>query len=136
MNAHLHLHLHFFKYASSQQYEPEIFPGLIYRMREPKTVLLIFFSGKVILIRNKVVDHLNSETLANWNCDELKFKCDDCLLNLHNISVYIVMFVVESRHFKSISADISSPVRIQEGSITAINTTIYFLKWFDFLFNF
>jgi transcription initiation factor TFIID TATA-box-binding protein len=29
------------------QYEPELFPGLIYRMTEPKIVLLIFVSGKV-----------------------------------------------------------------------------------------
>jgi transcription initiation factor TFIID TATA-box-binding protein len=31
------------------QYEPELFPGLIYRMKEPKIVLLIFVSGKVVL---------------------------------------------------------------------------------------
>jgi len=30
-------------------YEPELFPGLIYRMRQPKIVLLIFVSGKVVL---------------------------------------------------------------------------------------
>ena len=30
-------------------YEPELFPGLIYRMRKPKVVLLIFVSGKVVL---------------------------------------------------------------------------------------
>ena len=30
-------------------YEPEIFPGLIYRMSEPKIVLLIFASGKIVL---------------------------------------------------------------------------------------
>jgi len=29
-------------------YEPEQFPGLIYRMKEPKVVLLIFSSGKVV----------------------------------------------------------------------------------------
>jgi len=29
-------------------YEPEQFPGLIYRMRDPKVVLLIFSSGKVV----------------------------------------------------------------------------------------
>jgi transcription initiation factor TFIID TATA-box-binding protein len=29
-------------------YEPEQFPGLIYRMREPKTVLLLFASGKLV----------------------------------------------------------------------------------------
>jgi transcription initiation factor TFIID TATA-box-binding protein len=29
-------------------YEPEQFPGLIYRMSDPKTVLLIFTSGKIV----------------------------------------------------------------------------------------
>lgn len=29
-------------------YEPEQFPGLIYRMRDPKTVLLLFTSGKLV----------------------------------------------------------------------------------------
>jgi transcription initiation factor TFIID TATA-box-binding protein len=31
------------------EYEPEMFPGLVYRIAEPKTVLLIFGSGKVII---------------------------------------------------------------------------------------
>lgn len=30
-------------------YEPEIFPGLIYRMASPKIVLLVFASGKIVL---------------------------------------------------------------------------------------
>ena len=29
-------------------YEPEQFPGLIYRMEEPKVVLLLFASGKLV----------------------------------------------------------------------------------------
>lgn len=29
-------------------YEPEQFPGLIYRMRDPKAVLLLFASGKLV----------------------------------------------------------------------------------------
>jgi len=32
----------------SSMYEPEQFPGLIYRMDDPKVVLLIFSSGKVV----------------------------------------------------------------------------------------
>lgn len=35
-------------------YEPELFPGLIYRMLKPKIVLLIFVSGKVVLTGAKV----------------------------------------------------------------------------------
>lgn len=30
-------------------YEPEVFPGLIFRMVKPKIVLLIFVSGKIVL---------------------------------------------------------------------------------------
>lgn len=41
-------------------YEPELFPGLIYRMFDPKIVLLIFVSGKVVLTgakeRNDIYD--------------------------------------------------------------------------------
>ena len=29
-------------------YEPEVFPGLIYRMKDPKTVFLIFSTGKIV----------------------------------------------------------------------------------------
>ncbi|KAK9155278.1 hypothetical protein Sjap_002758 [Stephania japonica] len=38
------------------QYEAEIFPGLIYRMKQPKIVLLIFVSGKIVLTGAKVRD--------------------------------------------------------------------------------
>jgi len=44
--AHAHNH-----YSS---YEPELFPGLIYRMVQPKIVLLIFVSGKIVIIGAKV----------------------------------------------------------------------------------
>ena len=29
-------------------YEPEIFPGCIYRLNQPKAVLLLFKSGKIV----------------------------------------------------------------------------------------
>ena len=37
-------------------YEPEQFPGLIYRMRDPKTVLLFFTSGKLVCTGAKSED--------------------------------------------------------------------------------
>jgi transcription initiation factor TFIID TATA-box-binding protein len=37
------------RHAQFSSYEPEIFPGLIYRMLVPKVVMLIFASGKVVL---------------------------------------------------------------------------------------
>lgn len=36
-----------YKHCLFSSYEPELFPGLIYRMKKPKVVLLIFVSGKV-----------------------------------------------------------------------------------------
>ncbi|KAH8970873.1 hypothetical protein BDL97_02G111700 [Sphagnum fallax] len=39
-------------------YEPELFPGLIYRMKQPKIVLLIFVSGKIVLTGAKVRDEI------------------------------------------------------------------------------
>ena len=35
-------------------YEPELFPGLVYKMQQPKMCLLIFVSGKVVLTGAKV----------------------------------------------------------------------------------
>jgi transcription initiation factor TFIID TATA-box-binding protein len=31
------------------EYEPEIFPGLVYRLSEPKVVALLFGSGKIVV---------------------------------------------------------------------------------------
>lgn len=38
-----------FAHGTFSSYEPELFPGLIYRMVKPKIVLLIFVSGKIVL---------------------------------------------------------------------------------------
>ena len=40
-------------------YEPEQFPGLIYRMREPKVVLLLFASGKLVITGAKREEHVH-----------------------------------------------------------------------------
>ncbi|KAL3525334.1 hypothetical protein ACH5RR_013706 [Cinchona calisaya] len=37
-------------------YDPELFPGLIYRMKNPNVVLLIFASGKIVLTGAKLRD--------------------------------------------------------------------------------
>ena len=37
-----------FDLSDNAMYEPEQFPGLIYRMKVPKTVLLLFSSGKLV----------------------------------------------------------------------------------------
>ncbi|MDO8728240.1 MAG: TATA-box-binding protein, partial [Candidatus Methanoperedens sp.] len=35
------------------EYEPEQFPGLVYRMSTPKVVLLVFGSGKLVITGGK-----------------------------------------------------------------------------------
>ncbi|KAG5182401.1 transcription factor TFIID-domain-containing protein [Tribonema minus] len=40
-------------HARYATYEPELFPGLIYRLEHPKVVLIIFVSGKVVMTGGK-----------------------------------------------------------------------------------
>ena len=47
-----------YAHANYSSYEPELFPGLIYRMVKPKVVLLIFVSGKIVLTGAKVRDEI------------------------------------------------------------------------------
>jgi transcription initiation factor TFIID TATA-box-binding protein len=32
------------------EYEPEVFPGLVYRMNDPKVVFLLFGSGRLVCV--------------------------------------------------------------------------------------
>nr|AAL73974.1 TATA-binding protein [Sorghum bicolor] len=43
-----------YSHGAFSSYEPELFPGLIYRMKQPKIVLLIFVSGKIVLTGAKM----------------------------------------------------------------------------------
>ena len=58
----LHLFSHLNKNINDKikfaTYEPELFPGLIYRMIEPNIILLIFSSGKLVLTGGKEVDDI------------------------------------------------------------------------------
>ena len=45
-------------YSQFSTYEPELFPGLVYRMIEPKIVFLVFVSGKVVITGAKNVEAL------------------------------------------------------------------------------
>ncbi len=42
------------------EYEPEQFPGLIYRLREPKTAILLFRSGKVVCTGAKSLEDVKT----------------------------------------------------------------------------
>ncbi|KAI6236899.1 SSD domain-containing protein [Aphelenchoides besseyi] len=47
-------------HAQFSTYEPELFPGLIYRMVKPRAVLLIFFSGKVVITGTRSREEVSS----------------------------------------------------------------------------
>ncbi|PPR03935.1 hypothetical protein CVT26_001140 [Gymnopilus dilepis] len=47
-----------YSHGQFSSYEPELFPGLIYRMIKPKVVLLIFVSGKIVLTGAKVREEI------------------------------------------------------------------------------
>merc|ERR1719513_339855 len=50
-----------FSHANNASYEPEIFPGLIYRMRDPvKMTLLVFVSGKVVITGGKTTSQIKA----------------------------------------------------------------------------
>src|SRR5436309_740056 len=42
------------------EYEPEQFPGLIYRIKEPKAAILLFRSGKVVCTEGKSVENVKT----------------------------------------------------------------------------
>ncbi|MBW3582837.1 MAG: TATA-box-binding protein [Euryarchaeota archaeon] len=54
------------------EYEPEQFPGLVFRVKTPKTAALIFRSGKVVLTGAKSIADV--ETAIGIVCNELKAK--------------------------------------------------------------
>jgi transcription initiation factor TFIID TATA-box-binding protein len=58
-------------------YEPEQFPGLIYRMRDPKTVLLLFASGKLVCTGAK------SENMVHESVSRIYEVLDDYELFLY-----------------------------------------------------
>ncbi|CAL5421063.1 unnamed protein product [Camellia sinensis] len=88
-----------YSHGAFSSYEPELFPGLIYRMKQPKIVLLIFVSGKIVLTGAKVRDEtytafeniypVLTEFRKNQQCtvfeegmSSMVFECKSLLLSL------------------------------------------------------
>jgi transcription initiation factor TFIID TATA-box-binding protein len=47
-----------YAHPTFSSYEPELFPGLIYRLAQPRVVLLIFVSGKVVITGAKTEEQM------------------------------------------------------------------------------
>jgi transcription initiation factor TFIID TATA-box-binding protein len=58
------------------EYEPEQFPGLVYRMKDPKVVLLLFGSGKIVCTGRRAWKtrrgrrRTSPRNSRNWGCCE------------------------------------------------------------------
>ena len=59
-------------YPDLVKYEPESFPGVVYKMPEPKVTLLIFSSGKIVFTGAKDIDSIN---LAFRNIANMLLSC-------------------------------------------------------------
>ena len=76
------------------KYNPDEFPGLILRFKEPKTAALIFSSGKVICTGAKNMDEANS------TINSLFAKIKDLGVSVNKKSDVIIQKVVASSDFK------------------------------------
>lgn len=58
------------RFLKHSKYDPEFFPGLIFKMEQPKVVLLIFSSGKIVLTgakkRQEIYDAYKSIKTVLW----------------------------------------------------------------------
>jgi transcription initiation factor TFIID TATA-box-binding protein len=41
------------------EYEPEQFPGLVYRMQSPKVAMLLFSSGKIVCAGSRKIEDVS-----------------------------------------------------------------------------
>jgi transcription initiation factor TFIID TATA-box-binding protein len=48
------------------EYEPEVFPGLVYRIKDPKVVVLIFRSGKLVITGAKTQEECEFAKMDVW----------------------------------------------------------------------
>ncbi len=54
-------------WLEQSMYEPEQFPGLIYRLKEPKTVLLLFQSGNLVCTGAKTEDQVHQAVRQTYD---------------------------------------------------------------------
>ena len=72
-------------------YEPELFPGLVFKLLDPKVTLLIFVSGKIVLTGAKEKLHVHEVHTQNY-CPFLALK-----MRCGHIVMYIVARVPRGR---------------------------------------
>jgi transcription initiation factor TFIID TATA-box-binding protein len=77
------------------QYNPEMFPGLVYRVTDPKVTLLVFVSGKVVLTGAKVGPRdaaLHPRARLSHTCVRPDQRIDDIFLAFERIYPVLHMY--------------------------------------------
>lgn len=123
------------------QYEPELFPGLIYRMKVPKIVLLIFVSGKIVITGAKVISH----SLFTFCDNRTK---NSCFVSLQSLALlppdknpeitHYQMREETYRAFENIYPVLTEFRKIQQQYVTHPSTFLIFLSngcFFDLYFH-
>lgn len=73
--------------SQNTSYEPELFPGLIYRMKQPKVAIIIFVSGKIVLTGARSPQEIDQSFKLIWPILQ-KFKKQGMMNNgNHNMDV-------------------------------------------------
>ncbi|KAK0600559.1 hypothetical protein LWI29_016134 [Acer saccharum] len=116
-----------YSHGAFSSYEPELFPGLIYRMKQPKIVLLIFVSGKIVITGAKVRDETYTafeniypvltefRKVQQWNI--VSTVNLDCKLDLKQIALQARNAEYNPKDFKIQnivgSSDVKFPIRLE-----------------------
>ncbi|GAI03738.1 unnamed protein product, partial [marine sediment metagenome] len=92
------------------QYRPDVFPGLVFRLKKPKTATLIFHSGKMVCTGaksekeskraiRKVIRELKREGIIIIGKPEIKIQNIVATVDLGNISIDLENFVYAAPEF-------------------------------------
>ena len=92
------------RHHNFSSYEPELFPGLIYRMMKPKIVLLIFVSGKIVLTGAKVREEI-------YQAFEMIYPVLTGMFYYHSLPLVSSYLTYSNRFQKSLSHVDDAPIK-------------------------
>lgn len=78
----------------SSEYEPEQFPGLVYRLDEPRVATLIFRSGKIICVGARSTADAKTalkKTIRNIKKIGIRYNEEELKVKIENIVVSVVL---------------------------------------------
>jgi len=113
-------------YLENTEYEPEQFPGLVYRLEEPKAAALLFGSGKIVCTgtqspeqakeaTHKIIDELEEADVNITNKPEITVQNIvasselDATLNLNRIAFELVGTEYEPEQFPGLVYRLDEP---------------------------